>query len=68
MFTYEDQDAYEICIQDFNWLVPYDIGDRRGGYEIDARLREAGWGICEQWAISKLLVHGRQVGDKFVTK
>ena len=40
MFTFEDQDAYEISIQDFNWLVAIDIGDGRGGYEIDVRLRE----------------------------
>jgi len=40
MFTFEDQDAYEISIQDFNWLVAIDIGDERGGYEIDVSLRE----------------------------
>ena len=68
MSTYEDQDVYEICIHDFNWLVSYDIGDGRGGYEIDVRLTEAGWGVCEQGAIFNLLVRGREVGEKFVTE
>ena len=40
MFTFEDQNAYEISIQGFNWLVAIDIEDGRGAYEIDVRLRE----------------------------
>ena len=55
------------CIRDFNWLVSYDIGDGKGGYVIDVRLIEAGWGVCEQGPVFKLLVRGREVGEKFVT-
>jgi len=36
----EYHDAWEISMQEFNWLVGYDIGDGGRGYEIDVKLGE----------------------------